>query len=168
MVLVRNFQKHLAAFHLKGLHFFLWFGSQSPCFIGIQKYGYDKRAHQLQLWSKRYIVISSNWLRFCKCCSSLGNPWENLRFEPWSETTACYSTQLLPFYHDLPLDATGAVFFISLVFTALKSILYLVHVLLRLSTRASCSCSSSVTQGSIWLSEIRRCIVQTFWFQGEV
>ena len=28
------------------------------------------------------VVISPNWLQFCKSCSGFGNPWENLCFEP--------------------------------------------------------------------------------------
>ena len=56
---------------------------------------------------------------------------------------ARYSAQLLPFYLYLSLDAIGAVCHQNLVFFELISILYLVQVLSRLSTRASSSCSSS-------------------------
>ena len=56
----------------------------------------------------------------------------------------CYGTQLLPFYLDLPLDANDTVCHqFGLLPTNFHLILYLVQVLLRLSTRASSSCSSS-------------------------
>ena len=59
-------------------------------------------------------------------------------FESSSEKVfeACYSIQLLSFHLDLPLDAIGAVFFISLVLTALISILNFMQVLSRLSVLA--------------------------------
>ena len=47
---------------------------------------------------------------------------------PDSPLEACYGTQLLPFHLDLPLDAIFALFVISMVFSALISILYLVQI----------------------------------------
>ena len=58
---------------------------------------------------------------------------------------ACYSAQLLSFYLYLSLWMPFALFVISLVFSALIFILYLVQVLSRLSNRSSSSCSSSAS-----------------------
>ena len=72
------------------------------------------------------------------------------RFEPWPETTAPTYLKLVmaptffPFTL-LSLWMPMALFVISLVFSALISILYLVQVLLRLSIRAFYSCSSLAT-----------------------
>ena len=115
MVLVRNVQKHSIASQ-RPKFFSLTRCCQSQRFTGIQKYGNDKRAHQLHLWSKRYVALSPNWLQLCKSCSGLPNPWEDLRFRAmmWNNCSevlnkACYGTQLLPFYLDLHLDGIGAV-----------------------------------------------------------
>ena len=71
--------------------------------------------------------------------------------EPSSETTAPRYLKLVTvpsfcpftFYLSLSLWMSLALFIISLVFSALISILYLVQVLSRLYTRASSPCSSS-------------------------
>ena len=68
--------------------------------------------------------------------------------EPSSKTTAPRYLKLVTVPNFCPLTFISlwmplALFVISLVFSALISILYLVHVLSRLSTRASSSCSSS-------------------------
>ena len=64
--------------HLKGLHSFLKLCCQGPWFTGIQKYGNDKGTHQLHLWSKRYFVISPNWLVALFCCEmKLIHIWDN-------------------------------------------------------------------------------------------
>ena len=68
--------------------------------------------------------------------------------EPSSETTAPRYLELVTVPNFCPftficLWVPLALFVISLVFSALISILYLVQVLLRLSTRAFSSCSSS-------------------------
>ena len=62
------------------------------------------------------VVPSSNWLQLCKSCSGLHSLSENLRLWVmiWNDcsgalTKACYITQLLPFYLDVPLDGIGAV-----------------------------------------------------------
>ena len=84
-------------------------------------------------------------LQLCKSCSGLYNSltWSHHLKQLLQDTGTCYSTQLLPFLpSSLSQDATGAVWH-QLVFTALISILYLVQILLRISTRASSSCSSS-------------------------
>ena len=68
--------------------------------------------------------------------------------EPSSETTAARYLKLVTVPNFCPFTFISlwmplALFSISLVFSALISILYLVQVLSRLSTRASSSCSSS-------------------------
>ena len=68
--------------------------------------------------------------------------------EPSSETTAPRYLKLVTVPNFCPFTFISlwmplALFVISLVFSALISILYLVQVLSRLSTRASSSCSSS-------------------------
>ena len=68
--------------------------------------------------------------------------------EPSSETTAPRYFKLVTVPNFCPFTFISlwmplALFVISLVFSALISILYLVHVLSRLSTRAFSSCSSS-------------------------
>ena len=68
--------------------------------------------------------------------------------EPSSETTAPRYLKLVTVPNFCPFTCIFlwmpfALFVISLVFSALISILYLVQVLSRLSTRASSSCSSS-------------------------
>ena len=85
---------------------------------------------------------------FCKSCSGLCNPWENLWFGAiiWNNCSkvlkACYSAQLLPFFLYPSLNAIGAVRH-QFGLLGVISILYLVQVLSRFSTRASSSCSSS-------------------------
>ena len=56
---------------------------------------------------------------------------------------ACNGTQLLPYFFFLSICIPLALFVICLVFSALISILYLVQVMSRLSTRASSSCYAS-------------------------
>ena len=136
--------------------------SQKPAFFSLtlqsrsmihrkQKYGNDKGAHQLHLWSKRYVVISPNGLQLYKSCSGLCNPWESHHLKQLLQGTwsllQCPTSVLLPLSLSLPLSLwiPLALFVISLVFSALISILYLVQILSRLSTRASSSCSSSAT-----------------------
>ena len=120
LVLVRNVQKRMISSQ-RPTFFSLTRCCRRPRFTGIQKYRNDKRVHQLHLWSKRYVVLSPNWLQLCKSymysqMSGLHNPHENLRFWAmiWNNCSevlnkACYDTQLLPFYLDLPLDDTEAV-----------------------------------------------------------
>ena len=72
----------------------------------------------------------------------------SLQMEPSSETTAPRYLKLVTVPNFCPFTCIFlwmpfALFVISLVFSALISILYLVQVLSRLSTRASSSCSSS-------------------------
>ena len=68
--------------------------------------------------------------------------WSHHLKELLQELEACYSGQLL-FFIFISLWMPLALFVMSLVFSAWISILYFVQVLSRLSTRASCSCSSS-------------------------
>ena len=79
--------------------------------------------------------------------------------EPSSETTASRYLKLVTVLIFYPFTFISlwmplALFVISLVFSALISILYFVQVLSRLSTRASSSCSSS-TRASILLANCR-------------
>ena len=89
------------SFHCEGLSFLLYLAKSSYSvvsanlllgkleqflwhFSGIQKYGNDKGAHQLHLWSKRYVVISPNVFSFVRAtvaCAIL---------DVYSETTAPY------------------------------------------------------------------------------
>ena len=84
-------------------------------------------------------------VRAAVACSSL----ERISgLEPSSETTAPRYLKLVTLPSFCPFTFISlwmplALFVISLVFSALISILYLVQVLSRLSTRASSSCSSS-------------------------
>ena len=63
---------------------------------------------------KDTFVILPNGLQLCKSCNGLCNAWENLVWNHHLKqllrgTKACYSTQLLPFYLYLSLDAFGTV-----------------------------------------------------------
>ena len=88
MVLVRNIKKHLIASQ-RPMFSFVTKWCQSPGFTGIKKYGNDKRAHQLHLWSKRYVVLSLqivfSFVRAAAAWAILERIWG---FGPWSETTA--------------------------------------------------------------------------------
>ena len=75
-------------------------------------------------------------------------------FEPWSRTTPPIYLKIVTSFCPFTLISLWmplALFFISMVFSALIPILYLVQVLLRLSARASCSCSSSTSYYSIYV-----------------
>ena len=87
------------------------------------------------------LQMGFSYVRVAVACAILGRISS---LEPSSETTAPRYLKLVtvPIYLYLSLDAIGAVY-ISLVFSALISILYLQQVLSRLSTRASNSYSSS-------------------------
>ena len=110
--------------------------------------------------SREMLLSLWNWLQLRKSCRGLCNPWENLRFWAmiWNNCSEVlksrYGTQHLPFLNLISLWMPLELFIISLVFSALISILYLVQVLLRFSTWASCSCSSSAT-ASVWLANCR-------------
>ena len=34
-----------------------------------------RNVEMTRIWSKRYVLISPNWLQLCKSCSGLCNPW---------------------------------------------------------------------------------------------
>ena len=91
-------------------------------------------------FDQKDIVFSPDWLQPCKSCSSCAILISGL--EPSSETTAPRYLKLVtvpsfcPFTL-IPLWMPFALFVIKFVFLALISILYLVQVLLRLSTRTS-------------------------------
>ena len=95
--------------------------SQRPAFFSLTllihrhtENGNDKGAHQLHLWSKRYVVIHPKWLQLCKSCRSLCNPWDNLLFRDiiwyncFKVLGTCSGTQLLSFNLELPLDTTNS------------------------------------------------------------
>ena len=103
----------------------------------------------------RYVVISPNGLHFpsysfsfvraAVVCAVLER---TSGLDPSSETTAQRYLKLVTVPNLCPFTFISlwmplALFVISLVFSALISILYLVQVLSRLSTRASSSCSYS-------------------------
>ena len=84
--------------------------------------------------------------------------------QPPSETTALRYLKLVtvPNFYSftfISLWMPLAQFVISLVFSALISILYLVQVLSRLSTRASSSCSSSARAFTCMSSANRRLVI---------
>ena len=68
----------------------------------------------VDLWSKRYVVMSPNWPPLCRSCSGLFNPLENFWFGviTWNNCSkvfeGSYTTMLLPLYFDLPLEVIDA------------------------------------------------------------
>ena len=91
------------------------------------------------------LQIGFSFVRAAVACSSLER---TSGLEPSSKTTAPRYLKLVTVPSSIPFTFISfwmslALFFISLVFSALMSILYRVQVLSRLTTRASSSCSSS-------------------------
>ena len=91
------------------------------------------------------LQMGFNFVRAAVACAILER---TSGLEPLSETTAQRYLKLVTVPNFCPFTFISlwmplALFVISLVFSALISILYLVQVLSRLSTRASSSCSSS-------------------------
>ena len=106
------------------------------------KYGNDKEAHQLHLLSLR---MGFSFVSDAVTCAILQRDFD---LEPSSEITAPRYSKLVTvpnFCHFtfISLWMPRVLIVISLVFSALMSIIHLVQVLSRLSTRASSSCSSS-------------------------
>ena len=77
MVFVGNIQKSPIASHLKGLDPSLDFCCQGPALTGIQV---DERPHQLNLRSKRDVLVPPYNLQSRKSCCYLGYPGKNLGF----------------------------------------------------------------------------------------
>ena len=80
MVFVGNIQKSPIASHLKGLDPSFDFCCQGPALTGIKEGRYDERPHQLNLRSKRNVLVLPCDLqtRKSRCC--LGYPGKNLEF----------------------------------------------------------------------------------------
>ena len=80
MVCVGNVKKPPIVSHLKGLDSSLDFCRQDPALTGIKEGGYDERPHQLNLRSKRDILVPPYNLQSIKSCCCLGYPGKNLGF----------------------------------------------------------------------------------------
>ena len=80
MVFVVNVQKSPIASHLKGLDPSLDLCCQGPALTGIKEERQDERPHQLNLRSKRDVLVPPYDLQSRKSCSCLGYPGENLGF----------------------------------------------------------------------------------------
>ena len=152
MVFVGNIRKSPKASHLKGLDPFLDFCCQGSALTGIREGGKDERPHQLNLRSKRDVLVPPYDLRSRKSCCCLGYPGKNLGF--WSfvrddcfkvlEGLHCfYASSLWPLIL-ISLWKPFGLFVITFVLSGPISVLYLVVVVSRRSTRMPAS-SSSVT-----------------------
>ena len=64
--------------HLKGMIPSLYFCCQGPALTGINEDRYDERPHQLNLRSKRDVLVPPYDLQFRKRCCCLGYPGKNL------------------------------------------------------------------------------------------
>ena len=108
--------------------------------------GWDLKLNWVSFWGFSFLLFS--FVRAAVACAILER---TSGLEPSSETTAPRYLKLVTVPNFCPLTFISlwmslVLFVISLVFSALISILYLVQVLSRLSTRASSSCCS----GSNW------------------
>ena len=79
-VFVGNVQKSPVASHLKGLDPSVYFCCQGPALTGIKEGRLDERPHQLNLRSKRDIIVPPYDLQSRKSCCCLGYPGKNLGF----------------------------------------------------------------------------------------
>ena len=77
MVFVGNVQKSPIASDLKGLDPSLDFCCQCPALTGIKEGRYDERPHQLNLRSKRDVLVHPYDLQSRKSCCCLGYPGKN-------------------------------------------------------------------------------------------
>ena len=105
----------------------------------------DEILNLIESVSEDFPSYSFSFVRAAVACAILER---TSGFEPSSETTAPRYLKLVTVPNFCPFTFISlwmplALYIISLVFSALISILYLVQVLSRLSTRASSSCSSS-------------------------
>ena len=80
MVFVRNVQKSPVASHLEGLDPSLEFCCQGSTLTGIKEGGKDERPHQLNLRSKRDVLVPPCDLQSRKSYCCLGYPGKNLMF----------------------------------------------------------------------------------------
>ena len=80
MVFVGNVQKSPIASHLKGLDPSLYSCCKGPALIGITEGRLDERPHQLNLRSKRDVLVPSYDLQSRRSCCCLGYPGKNLGF----------------------------------------------------------------------------------------
>ena len=80
MVFVGNVQKSPIASHLKGFDPSLDFWYQGPAFTGIKEGRKDERPHQLNLRSKRSVLVPPHDLQSRKSCCCLGYPGKNFGF----------------------------------------------------------------------------------------
>ena len=103
------------AFHLKGLDPSLDFCCQGPALTGIKEGRWDERPHQLNLRSKRDVLVPPYDLQSRKSCCCLGCPGKNLGF--WSYVRddcpkvleVFHFFQPLTFYLSLSLEAIWVV-----------------------------------------------------------
>ena len=133
--------------------------SQKPAFFSLTQQSRSMIHRHTEIWKwprsasaspliQEICFYLSKWASFVRAAVACAIFERYSGLEPSSETTAPRYLKLLTVPNFCPFTFISlwmplALFVISLVFSALISILYLVQVLSRLSTRASSSCFSS-------------------------